>query len=53
MTRTTDSLQTQRSVSAPDHVSRGTIFDVGLNGTLPFGQLIALGFDSTQLLLER
>src|SRR5437868_7695778 len=46
MTRTTDSLQTQRSVSAPDHASRGTIFDVGINGRLPFGQLIALGFQN-------
>ena len=46
MTSTAESTRTQRGVSAPDHVSRGTIFDVGLNGTLPFGQLIALGFQN-------
>src|SRR6266566_1982964 len=45
MTSTTDSTHRHGAVAAPD-ARRGAIFDVGINGALPLGQLIALGFQN-------
>lgn len=45
MTSATGTAETRGSAGVPDG-ARGVAFDVGLNGTLPFGQLIALGFQN-------
>ncbi len=47
MTSSTDTAGAGRPIAeAPQSVARTAIFDVGLHGKLPFGQLLALGFQN-------
>ena len=47
MTSTTETAGADRPVAAaPESAGRAAAFDVGLNGKLPFGQLVALGFQN-------